>query len=476
MSSPRNTRSAPSPRRTERQRGSALITVLLLAAAIAVIAAHLFVRGLQEQRLATRSYYMSVALNLAEAGIEEAMWAANNGWIDAAHGWADAGDATGAKVRTTTSGLALAQGTGEIYTRIDSPATNNPVITALGIVRLPAQSAVVKQLRAALTRRTTWANAVVAKGNVTFNGNRVSIDAFDSSVGPWHATTNRLDQATVATTAATNAGLSVNNADIYGSVATGGGTPTVGPSGSILGATSASGLPDNIDPSRVRRDFSYNIPDAVVPSGTPAPLGAITASVSLPRVGDTPDADGRYRYSASEIDLGNSTLTITDAVDVIVSGDVEIGSNASITITSASSASLGLYAAGDVSIQGNGAINQSAEPTRMTIYGTRTTAEVAVSGAQSFDLRGNADYSGLVYAPNADISLRGGGSTGTFNGAIIGRTATFNGNYNFHYDVQLGGIASERYFRPTNWIELIAPAGSGAALARDNRAPFTGQL
>jgi Tfp pilus assembly protein PilX len=71
MSSPLNTRSGQNPLRTDR--GSALITVLLMAAVVAILAAHLLTRATQEQKLATRSYYQSVALNLAEAGIEEAM-------------------------------------------------------------------------------------------------------------------------------------------------------------------------------------------------------------------------------------------------------------------------------------------------------------------------------------------------------------------------------------------------------------------
>ncbi len=470
MSSPRNTRSAPSPRRTERERGSALIAVLLLAAAAAVIASHLFVRGLQEQRLATRAFYMSVALNLAEAGIEEAMWAANNGWIDATRGWSDAGDGTNAKIRSTTTGLALAQGTGAIHLRIDNPATPTPIITALGIVNLPSQGTVTKQLRVHLARRAIWANAIVAKGTVTFNGNRIGIDAYDSAVGPWHATSNRLDAATVATNSAINAGLSINNADIFGSVATGGSAPVVGPSGSILGATSPGGLPDNIDSARVRRDFSYNIPDAIVPTGGAA-LGPISSSVTLPRAGDSPEADGRYRYAVSSVSLNNHNLTIAGNVDLVVTGDVTVGANASITV--GNTANFALYAAGNVSIQGNGAINQSASPPQMTLYGTRTQAQAATLGAQNFDLRGNANYAGLVYAPNADVSLRGGGSTGRFDGAIIGRTVTFNGNYDFHYDIRLGStLASERFFRPTTWIELNGPAG---ALARDTRLPFTGR-
>ncbi|MBA3849745.1 MAG: hypothetical protein C0502_07085 [Opitutus sp.] len=451
--------------------------MLLLAAVVAVIASHLFLRGLQEQRLATRSYCQSAALNLAEAGIEEAMWALNNGWVDATRGWAAAGDGTGAMVRSVTAGLALAQGSGEIHLRIDAPASNTPVVVALGRVLLPGQAAVFKQLRVALERRTTWANAIVAKGTVTFNGSNVSIDAYDSAVGPWNATTNRLDRATVATTATSNGGLSVNNADIYGAVATGGGQPVVGPSGSILGATSASGLPDNIDPSRVRTDFSSNIPDAVAPAGTATALGAVATALTLPRPGDTPGADGRYLYRATEIALNNTTLTIAGPVDLIVSGDVSIGGGSgALVVNSGAAPELALYTAGNLSISGSGALNGTSAPPRMTFYGTRTQAEAATLGAQQFDLRGNASYVGLVYAPNADIQLRGGGSTGTFNGAIIGRSVTFNGNYNFHYDTRLGGLSSEDYFKPVSWIELLAPAGGGAALARDARPPFGGKL
>lgn len=475
MSSPPNTPCGPSPRRTDR--GSALITVLLLAAIVAVVASHLLSRSAQEHRLATRSYYQSVALNLAEAGIEEAMWAVNNAFVDAAHGWTDPGDGTGARVRATTSGLALAQGAGEIHLRIDSPGTDNPVATALGVVRLPGQTPLSKQLRVPLARRAMWANAIVAKNSVTFNGNKIGIDAYDSAVGPWDATTNRLDRATVATNLATNGGLEVNNADIFGSVATGGGKPKVGPNGSVLGATSPSGLPDNTDPSNVRTDFSYNIPDAPLPTGTPVVLGSVSSPLTLPRAGDTPGADGRYVYRASSVDLQNETLTISGPVDLIVTGDLEVGgSSGALTIGSTAGTNLKLYVAGNVSISGQGAINQSSSPPNMTIYGTRTQAEVTTLGRQVFDLSGNASYSGLVYAPNADITLSGGGSSGRFDGAIIGSSVTFNGNYDFHYDVRLGGIQSERYFRPGGWVELTAPAGSGAALARDNRAPFAGVL
>jgi hypothetical protein len=223
----------------------------------------------------------------------------------------------------------------------------------------------------------------------------------------------------------------------------------------------------------VRYDFSSNIPDASPVSGSIASLGNISASTTLPRAGDTPNAAGRYVYDASQIALSNTTLTIDGPVDLVVSGNISVGGGSgSINVRSGAGRSFNLYAAGDISISGNGAVNESSTPPNMAIYGTRTQTQATALGAQQFDFRGNASYSGLLYAPNADVSLRGGGSSGRFDGAIIGKTVTFNGNYSFHYDVQLANVQSDRYFKPSSWIELIAPPGSGAALARDNRQPF----
>ncbi len=448
--------------------------MLLLAAVAAAAAAFLLTRASQEVRLATRSYYAGSALNLAEAGIEEAMWAANSSAFVSASGWEPASG--GAVVRRRLTGLDLAQGAAEILVRVDAPASPNPVVTSLGIVRLPGQPVIVKQLRVTLARRAVWANAIVAKGTVTFNGNNVAIDAYDSTAGPWHAVTNRLDQATVATTSTSNAGLAVNNADIYGYVATGGGTPVVGPNGSVHGATSPSS--PKLDPTRLRTDFSYNIPDAPAPTGTAVALADITGNLTLPRAGDTPDANGRYLYQTGQIDLNNRVLTITGPVDLIVTSDISVGGGSgSIALSTAvTTSALRLYAAGNVTLAGGGAVNATGASSRLTLYGTRTQAATATLGAQQFSLGGNAGFTGLIYAPNADLALHGGGSSGLFDGAVIARNVTLNGNYAFHYDIRNADIQSERYFRPTAWLELTAPAGSGQGLARDNREPFTGQL
>lgn len=447
---------------------------------MAIAGAHLLTRSSQEVQLATRSYYMSAAMSLAEAGAEDAIWSANNTYFNAnyfssTYGWSTATDGTGALIKTVTTGLTLAQGTGEIRVRIDNATSGTPVIYALGVVRLPNQPLIVKQLRVSLVRRALWPNAVVAKGNVTFKGNQVAVDAYDSAVGPWHATTNRIDKGTVATNVASTGGLSINNADIYGAVATGGSQPIVGASGSIRSATTPSGVA--VDPSLIRTDFNYNILDTILPSATPTALPAIVAAMTLPAAGHSPAPNGRYVYTTSGIDLNNVVLTISGPVDLIVTSNVRVtGGSGGVVVTSGGTSSLHMYVGGDLDLSGQGGINYTNSPTNMMFYGTRSSAAAATSGLQNFSLSGNSAYTGVVYAPNAAITLGGGGSTGIFNGAVIGSTVLFNGNYQFHYDVQLMTFLSDQSFRATSWIELVDAAGSGRPLARDNRQPFNAVL
>lgn len=468
MSFPPNTRCGPSRPRTER--GSALIAVLLLAALVAVIASHLLTRSAQEHRLATRSYYQSAALNLAEAGIEEAMWAANNNWIDGAHGWTPSDDGTGAMVRTLTSSLSLAQGAGEIYLRLDQPASATPVAVALGVVRLPGQLKIVKQLQVKLERRALWANGMVAKGTITFTGN-AAVDSYDSDLGPWDATTNRSDQATVATLSTAVDPVVLNsNASIYGFVATGGGLPDVGGNGRIYGPTTPADV--DMDPARIRSDFSANLPAATAPTGTPiSNLGTVSSSVTLPLAGDPLGPDGRYLYTAASLSInGNDSVSIKGPVDIIVTGNVSVSGNGNLAVggTGSTNPSLNLYAAATVSIGGNGMINHTNVPINSTIHGTAPDGTT-----QSISISGNGSFIGTIYAPNADLTLSGNGGN---SGAVIGKTINLSGNAVFHYDIRLGQVPSERFFKPISWIELTAPAGSGAALARDNRVPFSSAL
>lgn len=459
MSSLRNSRCAPNRPRSDR--GSAVLTALVLAAVTAVIASTFLFRASQEARLASRSYFQSVALNLAEAGIEEGLFAANGGAFTSANGWTLVTGTTADYAKSITSSLSFNQATGEIHVRVDNTNTLMPTVIAVGVIRIPNQPKLIKQLRVAARKRQLWANGIVAKGTLTFSGT-TSIDSYDSQIGPYNSSTNRSDQATVATTStAVDPVVVGSKAVIYGYVATGGAEPVVGPGGMIYGATTPSGT--LIDPTRIRRDFTANLPDATAPTGTAASLGAITTGITLPRATDTAGPNGRYLYTATQINVaGAEVVAATGAVDLIVTGNVSVTGTASVSI--GSSGSLNIYCPGTVLIAGNGMVNNSNLPANAGIWGT-----AASPSTQSISVGGNGTFIGTVYAPNAAVTLDGNSGT---CGAIIAKTATIAGNGQFHYDTRLGGVPAEAHFRPFAWCELTGAPGGGSAFARDSRAPF----
>lgn len=452
--------------------------MLILAAVTAVIASGFLFRSRQESRLATRSYFQVVALNLAEAGLEEALYAANTSSLTTANGWSLVAGSSTDYYKTITTGFNFDQATGAIYIRADGATGATPAIVAAGVVNIPNQPKIVKQLRVAGTGpRHLFANGIVAKGTVTFSG-AADIDSYDSNIGTWNAISNRSDRATVAT----NATVQVSgSAYIYGYVATGGAAPSVGPAGRIYGATS-SGTP-LVDPTRVRTDFNTNLTDATAPTTSAISLGAYSiggsSSASLPRAGDLPGANGRYLYTCSSLAVsGVGYLSITGPVDIIVTGNTSVGGSGYIAVGGGSSVnpSLNLYCPGTIDIGGSGMVNNTSLPINTTIWGTKPSGST-----QTINIGGSGSYKGTIYAPNGNVAISGAGG---LYGAVIANTVTVSGSGVMHYDTQLanatiaggptpGGSASGTTIAVSAWAELTSSPGSGSAFARDNRAPFS---
>jgi hypothetical protein len=483
MSFPRNTRCGPSPRRTSRradrtatilpgakagaERGSAVITVLVLAAVTAVIASGFLFRSAQEAKLATRGFFQNAALNLAEAGVEEGLYASSTSGFTSANGWSLASGSTTDYVKSITSGFNFQQATGAIYIRVDGATSLTPAVTAAGVIAIPNQRSIVKQIRVGGTARRLWSSGIVAKGVLTFSGN-AAIDSYDSSVGPYNSGTNRTDQAIVASasTALDTVVLS-SNASIYGYVATTGDDPVVGSGGMIYGATTPSGT--KVDTSRIRHDFTANLPDVSAPTGAAVSLSAISASLTLPRTGDTAGSNGRYLYTTSSISLSSSRiLSIMGPVDLIVTGSISLTGNSELSVGGSGSTnpSLNVYCPGNISLGGNGMANETNLPAKVTIWGT-----AASPATQTVSITGNGEYIGTIYAPNAALTLGGSGST---SGAVVASSVTVSGNGQYHYDTRLASVQTplDSSFRINAWAELTGAPGGGGAFARDNREPF----
>ena len=92
-------------------------------------------------------------------------------------------------------------------------------------------------------------------------------------------------------------------------------------------------------------------------------------------------------------------------------------------------------------------MNMSGLSKNLIMYGT--------ASSQTIKLHGNGAAQAAIYAPNADLELKGGGGTGVFMGAAVVKTAFVNGNFEFHYDEDLSNLGSSGVYLVGGWRELF---------------------
>src|SRR5262249_43764775 len=98
--------------------------------------------------------------------------------------------------------------------------------------------------------------------------------------------------------------------------------------------------------------------------------------------------------------------------------------------TSNTAGSLQVYMEGATANLGTTDMTQSGRAINMAFFGMPTCTSV--------NYNGSGDFTGLIYAPEADFHLAGGGSSVVnFVGASVTKTVQINGHYLFHYDESL---------------------------------------
>jgi hypothetical protein len=329
-----------------------------------------------------------------------------------------------------------------------------------------------------------WDNGILGRRGINLGGNKQTIDSFNTypldpldpdnaddvadriryagmTVEEIYAEQQKLTKlghlfaypnGTLASPSVVLTDISVGNADIYGRISTGSDEVSadlkkfIGPNGSLYDPDSPfRSKKDSVDFGNVAYDFTAELPDVEAPE-----LDSPSEAISGFTIGS---AESKTQYLMSSFDVGsNETYTVQGNVVMVVTGNVNIGGVVNIPEGS----TLRIYIDGDLTIGGNGFANAGA-PRNLLMYGTGTD--------QDWKLHGNGFLSAAVYAPNAAVSLRGGGNSGEMFGAIVGDTVTFSGNnYDFHYDESLayhvpldddedGGDFTPRI---TNWAELTA--------------------
>ncbi len=135
---------------------------------------------------------------------------------------------------------------------------------------------------------------------------------------------------------------------------------------------------------------------------------------------------------------GNATLYVTDSVQFTGQSGIWILPGASLKI---------YVAASTARISGNGVVNNGGNATNFYYFGLPSNTDLSFGG--------NAAFTGVVYAPQADFHLGGGGNnTYDFVGSSVTKTVHMNGHFNFHYDEALGEKGASRGYIIKSWDEI----------------------
>lgn len=384
-----------------RRRGSVLIVALIFSLIIGISLGTFLRLSTNATKLSYRTHYLGVAMNLAETGLEQAMWEINN-TAGTWSGWTSPG-AAGAHRNTYDLGTIEGGATATVKVYAQEKAGNAPAwILARAIVTPPKGAPVEKWVRVSLTKRARGAIGGLGKDGIVSNGNQVVMASWNSDPDgdpstppiPYSASVakDRMSLATVALDATLNSG----NADINGSASVGSDTTDaiqVGPQGYIGPFGTAAGTKD---PNSVSANFSADLPVPETPSGkTYTYLGTINGATTLPGA-HTPNADGIYYYTVDQIALNGNALTIAPGAHVVInvtqsSGTaVSIGGNGgAITVaaskvtntatgaTTYSTGKLELYTAGDIRVSGQGAITNTITTQNYTPTASTTTTTIS---------------------------------------------------------------------------------------------------
>ena len=445
--------------RQGRQEGSVLIVVVVVMA-LAGITLGSYLQLVANQNLSvTRSMAWNSAISVAEGGIEEAMAHVNhNGTNRAVDGWTDTGiiihtPMVGTNLTIPANYVSRERVVGDnkyvVYVTRDM---DPPIIYAEGYVAHPQTGDYLPRPR--IIRATTesdflFTKGMVAKGQIDLSGNNIKTDSFDSSSDEYstdgkYDSSKAKDGGDVATNSAVIDSLNVWNADIYGKVSTGpGGSVKIGKNGSVGSKAWHDAGNSGIEEGYFSDDMNVQFPEVQAPfsgGGWSPDTSVVVDGTNYTYVVGT----GNYQMNSLSMSGGGNMLVNGDAV-LYITGNVSLSGQSYIYIESG--ASLQMYVAGtSTSIGGSGVMNGDAKASSFGYWGLPSNTSVS--------MHGNAAFTGTIYAPQAALTLGGGGNNNyDFVGSTITKTVKMNGHFQFHYDEALKSFGPRRGYTIASWNE-----------------------
>ncbi len=175
-------------------------------------------------------------------------------------------------------------------------------------------------------------------------------------------------------------------------------------------------------------------PAVVVPPLPDKAKGLVGKKTSL-TIG--PADSGIYRQIALQGDdrsMAESVQLVVTGGDVVlhITGDIELGQGCEIIVRP--DATLKLFVDGDIISGNSGGINfdgSPKQPKHVQLYGTGKRP-------QKFDIKAKNDWSGVVYAPEAEVQIN---AKGDIYGSFVSNNFEFKSGGDFYYDEALNEAA-----------------------------------
>ncbi len=419
------------------RRASVLVVTILSIVVLGLIVGGYLTSVNVDYRHAHRQWHWLQALEAAESGLEIGISHVQAG--DFA-GWGGIPDllepATNPLDVTAVDGKAY----GTVGITVSGLVSNSdyPVVQATGYVTTQPGTVVIKRTARVILAKQ-HAGAINAKKTVDFAGNDIMVDSYKESDGTYASQVDPItgyanDNGDVLAFSSGEAVINVGNSQVWGNTQTeSGGTVDVGPLGSVSGEE-WDGLIGNLS-------------DVTLPAGFPA-------LVNFPNNPNTITIDGAVtpKVSFNSVSIGGSvkTLIIKNKVQVYVGGGFSVFGTGQITVQADSN--LVMYCGGNVAISGNAVVNETGSPKNVSLFGLNTST--------SWSVNGNGTWSGMIYAPNADLTYNGGGMGGGDAYGVIGANSVkFNGTTKLHWEetMDIGAIMFEFPYRINSWQEILPP-------------------
>ena len=451
------------------QRGAALLAALCLAMVFALCLTSFVALAYTSLTMSTRNALSTHGIELAEAGLEDALYSVNFGdWTTSS--WTSIEGGTGKT--TTLSGFTFENGaTGTVTLNVHNYALSNPRITSEASVTVTNGSSAItvkRMLQAYGSYVPSFTNATGAmSGKIKFKNGGL-VDSYDSSLGAYGAL--------VGSPAAANEGYSAlvvshlttsspsvvlgSNTVVDGYVIGTASTPESYSSGSqVIGPSSTVA----VDPSRVLTESSptqqilnENYPNTATVlnssqtnlTGTQVvTIGSPTATVATPY------------YIFGNLSLSqNSVLNINGPVILLVYGNVSISQNAQIVIAGTATTAGGPRVSlemhvpyGNMSIDGGGIANTSQSPERLMVMSTWNSSSTLEVGTTT-------PFYGVLDFPSNSITVN---NNVALFGSVLAASLVFNNTPAIHYDMNLRTFSplSGTFMGPV--FNAFASSGSG---------------